>query len=67
MRAHEIPLAEYMNPAHQWTQYRSVSSAEIAEWYAERLPSEAESEFAIVNRGTYWTIARRTCHLFERP
>lgn len=65
----EITRDEYMNVENGWAQYRSVSTRESAEWMAERLPSEAESEFAIVNRGTYYTIARRfiSCHLWETP
>lgn len=56
--ATEITRDEYMDNANKWSQYRSARTREAAVWTCERL-SEPETEFAIVNRGSFWTVARR--------
>ena len=54
----EITREEYMDPNNGWMQYRSVRSREAAIWYIERL-DESRRQYAIVNRGSYYTIAER--------
>lgn len=60
----EITLTEYMDPANGWSHHRSVLSRESALWYIERM-AESWAEYAIVNRGAYFTIAHREIDRIE--
>ena len=55
----EISKAEYMDPANGWHQYRTSTAKSVAQWMVERLPSVDDAEYAMVDRGRYWTIAVR--------
>ena len=59
MSTDEITLAEYMDHANGWEQYRTVRTRQSAEWTIERLPDTDHEVFRIVDRGPYFTIARR--------
>ena len=55
----EISRDEYMDMDNRWHQYRTARTREDAAWMAERLPSASDAEYAVVDRGSFYTIAVR--------